>query len=138
MGKAIIVPLEVRFRDIDAMGHVNNAVYFTYFEEARKAFVLEVFGIQDPKDYFFILASIRCNFFLPIKLKDTIEAIIYVGEIGNKSFTFKYKIRKNTDPNVVFSEGESIQVFYDYKEGKAKPIPEDIKNILKSYIIDQG
>lgn len=138
MGKEISVPLEVRFRDIDAMGHVNNAVYFTYFEEARKAFVLEAFGIQDPKDYFFILAGIKCNFLLPIKLTDSIEVLIYVGEIGNKSFTFRYKIRKRTDPNVIFSEGESTQVFYDYKEGKAKPIPEDIKDILKSYKIDQG
>ena len=54
--KKISTPIAVRFRDVDSMGHVNNAVYFTYFEEGRKAFVHELFGLKRPTDFQFILA----------------------------------------------------------------------------------
>lgn len=137
MMKQVCVPVDVRFRDIDAMGHVNNAVYFTYFEEARKVFLSEAFKIQDPKDYFFILANIKCNYISPIEIKHLIDVIIYVGNVGNKSFTFKYKIVKRNDHSAIFAEGESTQVCYDYEQKRTIPIPEKVKNILYSYTLNQ-
>ncbi len=58
MNKTIITNLSVRFSDIDAMGHVNNAVFFTYFEEGRKEFLYSLFNIINPEDYSFILAHL--------------------------------------------------------------------------------
>ncbi|MFN3533911.1 MAG: acyl-CoA thioesterase [Desulfatiglandales bacterium] len=137
MEKTFSIPIEIRFRDLDAMGHVNNAVYFTYFEEARKAFILKLFEIKEPSDYFFILADISCTFLKPIQLGDKVNVTISVGEIRNKSFTFKYKIVHQENPAIIFAEGSSTQVYYDYKEKRSKTIPENIKEILLSHVSEK-
>ncbi len=66
--KKIVTEIKTRFRDIDSMGHVNNAVYLTYFEEGRKEFIYSLFGIINPEDYNFILAHIACDFLKPISI----------------------------------------------------------------------
>lgn len=88
----IVTDISVRFRDIDSMGHVNNAVFLTYFVEGRKAFLEKVLKIVDPADYPFILAHINCDFLRPVKLGDRISLQVWVGEIGEKSFRFRYRI----------------------------------------------
>ena len=88
--KKVVTDIPVRFSDIDSMGHVNNAVYLTYFEEGRKNFVLSVFGIVHPEDYNFILAHISCDFLKPISISDMVTLEIWVGEIGGKRFDFIY------------------------------------------------
>jgi acyl-CoA thioester hydrolase len=133
-GRSVKIPIEVRFRDIDAMRYVNNAVYFTYFEEARKEFLNSAFKIYEPSSYFFILASIGCEFIKPIQLGDKIAVHIWIGTIGNKSFSFKYLITDSIDKTIVYAKGESVQVYYDYNKNVAMPIPDDIKNILKEYL----
>ena len=70
--KKYSVDICVRFRDIDSMGHVNNAVFFTFFEEGRKAFLNKILNISNPDDYNFILAHIDCDFLKPVKINDQI------------------------------------------------------------------
>ena len=76
----IVADLTVRFRDVDAMGHVNNAVFLTYFEEGRSAFLARVLEIVDPSEYPFILARISCDYLRPLKLGDRI-AIQVAGRV---------------------------------------------------------
>ena len=83
--------IEVAFRDIDAMGHVNNAVFFTYFEEGRKAFLEEVLGIHEPSEYPFILAHVHCDYVKPIRLGDSLCIHVWIGVVGSRKFSFKYK-----------------------------------------------
>lgn len=86
----VVTDITVRFRDIDSMGHVNNAVFLTYFEEGRKDFLESVLEVVNPEDYPFILAHISCDFLRPVKLGDRVSLQTWIGEIGEKSFRFKY------------------------------------------------
>jgi acyl-CoA thioester hydrolase len=118
------------------MGHVNNAVYLTYFEEGRKEFVRSLFGIINPEDYNFILAHIDCDFVRPIKISDTVFLEIWVGEIGEKRFDFIYKLLKKGDndrESSACAHGRSVQVFFDYKQNTTLPIPADVRQKLSEY-----
>lgn len=134
--KKVVADIPVRFRDIDSMGHVNNAVYLTYFEEGRKEFVREVFGIVDPGDYNFILAHIRCDFVKPIRISDAVRLEIWVGEIGRKRFDFIYRVigadAKNEEPEV-YAKGSSVQVYFDYAKNTTLPIPDLVREKLAEY-----
>jgi acyl-CoA thioester hydrolase len=138
--KKIVTDIHVRFRDIDSMGHVNNVVYLTYFEEGRKEFVRSLFGIVNPEDYNFILANISCDFLKPIKISDTVSLEIWVGEIGQKRFDFIYWLvgkDEKDDESVVYAKGRSVQVFFDYKKNTALPIPEQIRQKISKYSISE-
>ena len=131
--KKVIQEIEVRFRDIDSMGHVNNAVFLTYFEEGRKAFLRDVFNIVEPRDYPFILAHIGCDFLKPMKLGDSPLLEVWIGEIREKSFSFKYRIVDRSEQKIVYGKGESIMVLFDYKENKSIPIPKDFLKEIAVY-----
>ncbi len=133
MNKTIITNLTVRFSDIDAMGHVNNAVFFTYFEEGRKEFLYSLFNIINPEDYSFILAHLDCDFIKPVTLSDTIVLHTWIGEISNKRFDFKYRIVNRQKEGVVYAEGHSVQVFYDYTEQSTVPIPDSFREKIMVY-----
>ena len=126
--------LTVRFSDLDAMGHVNNATYFTYMEEARKNFFGEILNATSPEDFPFILASISCNFIKPVQLEEkTLEVDLWITSIGRKSFTFKHAIYRTQDPEWIFATGESVQVFFDHRNHKSIEIPETFKLQIADY-----
>ena len=125
----------VRFRDLDAMGHVNNATYFTYMEEARKEFFGDLFNCTSPDDYPFVLASISCNFNKPVQLEDKVLAVdLWITHLGRKSFTFRYEIYRIQDPAWIFATGESVQVFFDYRNHKSIEIPKTFRMKVKDYV----
>lgn len=142
--KKITTEIKVRFRDIDFMGHVNNAVYLTYFEEGRNEFMRSVFGITNPENYNFILAHISCEYLKPIKITDTVILETWVGKIGEKRFDFMYKLLKRADNDElsVCAKGQSVQVFFDYKQSTTLPIPEQIRKKLYEFsgeeMVNQG
>jgi len=115
------------------MGHVNNAVFFTYFEEGRKEFLNKIFNIINPEDYNFILAHVRCDFFKPVTINDSIDLQLWVGETGKKSFTLRYKVIDSRDESVIFAKGNSVQVFFDYKKKIAIPIPNEFLDKISEY-----
>jgi acyl-CoA thioester hydrolase len=124
MHKKIVTEISVRFRDIDSMGHVNNAVFFTYFEEGRKEFLHLLFNIVKPEEYNFILAHIGCDFLKPIRINDPISLQLWVGEIGKKKFDLVYTIVNRNDESIVYASGHSVQIFFDYKQNSTMPIPQ--------------
>ena len=131
--KKISTDMVVRFRDIDSMGHVNNAVFLTYFEEGRKAFLSEVLDIVNPEDYPFILAHIDCDFLKPVRLGDNLALHVWIGEIGEKSFSFKYELADREDTSVTYGKGESVMVYFDYRTNRAIPIPRDFLKKISPY-----
>jgi acyl-CoA thioester hydrolase len=134
MGKHVTVPIPVRFRDIDVMGHVNNAVYLTYFEEGRKAFLKEVWDITEPGRYPFILARISCDYLRPIRLGDEISLRVCVSNLGTKSFTFSYAIHDPSDETILYGRGESVMVMYDYGKSETIPIAPELSEKLTPYL----
>jgi acyl-CoA thioester hydrolase len=133
MHKKIITDITVRFRDIDSMGHVNNAVFFTYFEEGRKEFLRQLFNIVKPDDYNFILAHISCDFLKPVRIDDPISLQLWVGEIGRKKFDLVYAIVHRDDESIVYAKGRSVQIFFDYKKNATLPIPHDFLDKIQEY-----
>jgi len=122
----VIVPVVVRFRDIDAMGHVNNAVYLTYFEIARVAYhqTLAEQVTLDFSDFQFILAEVTCSYRSPAHLGETLLVGIRVSSVGRKSFVFQYEMRDQATGRLV-ADGRSVQVMYDYRAQRSKLVPDE-------------
>src|SRR6185295_6207688 len=108
--------LEVRFRDCDAMGHVNHAVYFTYLEQCRLTYWRELTGSSSPRTRV-IIARAECNYRAPAHFGDELEVAMTVGEIGRSSFTLEYEI-VNAASGQKVADGKTVMVSYDYEAGK--------------------
>ena len=119
-----IAPVEVRFRDVDALGHVNNAVYITYFETARIKYMMNLLGNVYLRDLRIILAEVTCSYRAPAYYDETLDVGVRVTEIGNKSFVMEYRVEEQETRRVV-ATGSSVQVAYDYENQQSIPVPAD-------------
>jgi acyl-CoA thioester hydrolase len=127
------VSIDARWRDLDALGHVNNAVYLSYFEHARMGYIRALLGdvpMMDnrtplPKDFQVILADVRVSFRSPALLSDALTVSIWVAKVGRKSFVFDYRMDDEKSGRLV-AEASSTLVWYDYAAGETRPVPEEI------------
>src|SRR5919199_4197848 len=118
------LPLATRYADYDTKGHVNNAVFLTYFEIAReRAWVDELGG---DADFPFILAEATVRFVSEAKIGDALEIEITTAEVRTKAWVWAYVIRRAADAAVV-AEGRTVQVMFDYAAGRTAPIPEALR-----------
>ena len=122
--------LDVRWRDCDMYAHVNNAVYLTYFEEARAAFWQRLRG-ETFVGYDFIIAEITCTYRSPATLGETMAVTVSVGAIGNKSFQLDYRIEDRATGRLV-ATGRSAQVMYDHQARCAMPMSADVRRRLEA------
>jgi acyl-CoA thioester hydrolase len=118
--------IEVQFRDGDPLGHVNNAVYITYFEVARFAYCREALGYDEWGPLSFIMARVECNFRSQARLADVLDLRIRLSEIGRSSFAFEYEIVQASDGRLV-ADGRSVQVMFDYAAQRSVPVPDDFR-----------
>jgi acyl-CoA thioester hydrolase len=118
-------PVDVRFRDCDPMGHVNNAVYLTYLELARFAYwkAAEIGRLEGEVSY--IMARVEIDFRASAKTGDVLDVGIAIRGFGRTSFTMEYEIR-DQDARLV-ATAKSVQVTYDYAVGKAVPVPDSVR-----------
>lgn len=119
----------VRFRDLDGMGHVNNAVFSTYLEQARLAwFSQERFGAVDELPLGdVILARTEIDFRSPVQAGETVEVAVRPARVGTKSFELAYELRA---AGRLVAEAKSVLVGYDYRRGESTPIPDRWKRRL--------
>ena len=115
--------LDVRFRDCDAMGHVNNAVYLTYLEEARFAHWRSL--DNGPGVPGVILARIEVDYRRPANHGDRLEIRIDLERIGTTSLTYTYVIKDQHDQ--LIAEARSVLVSFDYAAGKPVPLQEGVR-----------
>ena len=113
----------VRFRDVDALGHVNNAVFLTYLEEARIAYLLPL-GAEVEN---MILARVEIDFRAPLRTGDQIEIGVRPAGVGTKSFELEYEVRSG---NTVAAEAKSVLVSFDYESGESVNVPESWRVVL--------
>ncbi len=113
----VTISMDVRWRDGDALGHVNNAVFLTYFETARIAFLKSLYGTINLHSVNFVIAQALVDFVRPVFIGETIEIGARVKEIGRSSFVIDYLIRNKSEGYIV-AKGETTQVFYDFQESK--------------------
>jgi acyl-CoA thioester hydrolase len=108
----------VRFRDLDGMGHVNNAVFSTYLEQAR----LNWFGESDELPLSdVILARTEIDFRSPVRFGETVEIGVRPSRLGTKSFELEYEVRAG---GRLVAEAKSVLVGYDYARAESIEIPE--------------
>ena len=125
-----VVPHQVIFRDLDAIGHVNNAVYFTYFEWARTLLWFDIAGGSRPFDIGFIVARAECDFRQQLGM-EPIEIRVRIGEMRTSSLDFDYEVRKS-DGQHVAATGKVVVVLYDWKSQSKVPISEDFRRKVAS------
>jgi acyl-CoA thioester hydrolase len=120
--------LAVRFRDCDAMGHVNHAVYFTYLEQCRLTFWRELTGGPSPHTRV-IVARAECDYRAPAHFGDELEVRLSVGDIGRTSFGLMYEI-VNAATDAKLADGKTVMVCFDYAAAKPIPIPDATRSLL--------
>lgn len=110
------------------MGHVNNAVYFTYMETIRTDYWIHLFGVESftRPELSFIVARAECDFRVPARYGDEIEVSIRTSSIRNTSFVWDYEIR-NVQTKEVYAIGKTVQVYFDYGANKSLPVPDDVR-----------
>ena len=128
--------LEVAFRDIDAMGHVNNAVFFAYFETVRIKYLGEIMdrsGLMGTEllDLPLILVEAGCTYKSPALLSEVLHIGTGISRWGTKSFDMLYRIQGQDGRLVAY--GRTIQVMYDYVSRSAFSIPADVRNYVDTY-----
>ena len=149
-------PVQIRFRDLDPLAHVNNTVYFTYFEEARSYYFdhLEAWLNEWPSreehqevesivshpplnpriqtrpsgsHYGLLVKEISCTFTLPLIRSDRVEVGVRVMHVGRTSFIMEHQIRDVNERERVFATGKSVMVWCNYRTGRPHPIPPSLR-----------
>jgi len=129
-----VEPVSVRWGDMDSMGHVNNAKYFTYCESARMSYFAAVRMHEHREDerHGPALAAANLNFRRQVRYPADLEVATRVTEIGRSSFKMEYELlHRGTDDRV--ADGVGVIVWVDYSTGKSIPLPESLKEEIRRF-----
>ena len=129
MAEELTVSVPVRYRDLDTENHVNNAVYATYFEQARTAYAHEVLGLG-LENYNFVLAHLEIDFGRPVTLEDDLTVAVSVSELGETSVTMVYDVRADGES---VATGETTLVFVDPEAKRPSEIPADVRERIVEF-----
>jgi acyl-CoA thioester hydrolase len=121
--------IPIRWGDMDAMGHVNNTVYFRYMEQARIGWFDALVPEEEAwKSTGIVIANASCNFKKPMTYPGTVEIRLFVGDLGGSSVPTYYDMVVD---EIVYADGAATVVFIDMAKQKATRIPEDIRRRLQ-------
>ena len=153
-------PVQIRFRDLDPLAHVNNTVYFTYYEEARSFYFSrletwlqewpskeehqEVESIvshpphnpriqtrPDGSHYGLLVKEISCTYVLPLVRSDIVEVGVRVVHVGRTSFIMEHQIRDINERERIFATGKSVMVWCNYLNGRPHPVPTSLRHAFE-------
>ena len=128
---AHIERIPIRWGDMDAMGHVNNTVYFRFMEQARISwFDRLVPGEEAWQSTGVVIANASCNYRRAMTYPGTVEVRLFVNVPGGASVPTTYELRVDADPEP-YADGAAMVVFIDMKSQKSKRIPEEIRTRLE-------
>lgn len=134
----VVKELQVRYRDLDTLGHVNNAVYLEYFEEIRFAYWWRIAAIIGVTEFVggdipgaqFVIAETTVRYKAPIELTDSVYGAARITRVGNRSYAMEYEIRSGNAGDFAFDDGKTVatgdssQVFYDPGTGSVVARPD--------------
>ena len=134
-------PIEIRYVDTDALGHVNNAVYFSYFEAARAGYHAAVSGHAfgtgpDAGQRTFVIAEARITYRQPVRFGEPIVALCRVSWLGRSSFGLDYRI--DAEASAIgtartIADGSTVQVFYDLVRSSVIRMPDDLRERMAAF-----
>lgn len=119
--------IPVRWGDMDAFGHVNNTLYFRYFEETRFQWMLDK-NVPIKSDSYPVVVTIGATFFRPVFHPDTLRIDVFISEPGRSSFMATYKVYTSGDLENPCSEGYSKIVWVDSTTGKSVALPDAVRS----------
>lgn len=130
---AVSVTLTVQWGDMDALGHVNNARFFTWFESARIALFSRVGVLTSrPSSVGPILATTTCDFLRPVVFPATVVASARVSRVGETSLAMEYEVRDAAAPETLYARGGSVAVLVDYASMQKTRVPDDVRAAIEA------
>ena len=124
----MVIP--IRWGDMDAMGHVNNTMYFRYFETIRIEWMHQIGGPPDPNGQGPVIVNAFCNFIKQLEFPGNVLARHYVANPGRSSFDTYITLERTDDPGVVYASGGAKTVWVDFKAQKSVPLPDWLRTIV--------
>jgi acyl-CoA thioester hydrolase len=121
-GFRFVHPVEMRFSDVDAMGHVNNATYLTYLESARLAWWMKVTGSDDLTTLRMILARTEIDYRSPTGFGDRPVVGVRCASLGRSSFVLEFRVEEARSGRLL-AEARKVLVHYDYAARVSSPLP---------------
>lgn len=122
---------EVSPRDLDGFGHVNNAVYLTYMENGRVAYLREVLGVRRLEEVRNVMASTTIEFRAPASFGDVLEVGVRCERVGNRSFDLRYAVVREDGAELVLAT--SVQVMFDFESQRSMPVPAAWRSSLQTF-----
>jgi acyl-CoA thioester hydrolase len=122
--------IPIRWGDMDAMGHVNNTIYFRYFEIVRLEWLFKVGAPTDPNGLGPVIVNAFCNFIRQLEFPGDVLARHYVANPGRSSFDTFITLERTDHPGVIYAEGGSKTVWTDFKAQKSHPLPQWLRDLV--------
>lgn len=121
--------LDVRWREMDALGHVNNAQFLSYVEETRVQWFRTMSSDWQGQHSSPVVAAIHVDFRKPIHWPERLRVELFAGRRGGKSVTIGHRISSAGDPNIVYAEGHTVLVWID-RAGQTANLPDYIARLF--------
>ncbi|MEW6027871.1 MAG: thioesterase family protein [Chloroflexota bacterium] len=128
-------PIEIRYGDLDPQGHVNNAKFVTFFEQARIQYIRHLGLFKEGQSFMdigVILADVHIAYKKPLEWGTPVKVGVRTLKIGNKSMTVEQNV-VHAETGEVFAAGEVVMVAFDYRAGKSIPIPQEWREAVRKY-----
>ena len=127
----LVTTIDVQWGEMDALGHVNNARYFTWLESARIALFQRI-GVATSGALTIgpILATTTCDFARPVVFPARVEVGVRVAKVGETSIVMDYEIRDAATPSIVYARASSVAVLIDYRSMQKVRVPEDVREAI--------
>jgi acyl-CoA thioester hydrolase len=125
----MVIPL--RWGDMDAMGHVNNTLYFRYMEIIRIEWLHSVGGAPDPRGDGPVIVNAFCNFHKQLEFPGEVRARHYVANPGRSSFDTFITLERTDEPGVISAAGGSTTVWVNFPTQKSVPLPDWLRRLVE-------
>jgi acyl-CoA thioester hydrolase len=122
--------IPIRWGDMDAMQHVNNASYFRYFETIRIEWMHSIGAAPNPDGQGPVIVNAFCNFIRQLEYPGQVLARHYVANPGRSSFDTFITLERSDEPGVIYAEGGALTVWTDFKAQKSVPLPAWIRQLV--------
>jgi acyl-CoA thioester hydrolase len=129
----MVIP--IRWGDMDAMGHVNNTIYFRYMEQTRISWFDAMGFNPDPKGEGPVIINAHCSFIKQFEYPGDVLVKHYLGEIGRSSFETRAVMTRTDNPEVVYAAGGAKCVWVNFPLQKSAPLSEEIKQLIRTPLI---
>lgn len=126
-------PIDVKYRDVDAMGHVGSAVYYDYLQHAYLTFMHALLDLPLSRKLPHIMVKTACEYVRPARYGDRLKVCSRVTRFGSKSFDIEHLMRLDEDGEPIVAKAYSTHVMFDYERNATLPVPDAFKTRVERF-----